>query len=161
MISYWAVNNGRVAVGTPHLARRYVGATRHNWKRRLTDRPLAPAHPEAGVFAFGLGHWPSRPFDPPMDLRALPLGQWPREERERLVRRPAGGDSRLGGRAGSGKNVPSGNSRYLLNTWTCPSPPRLPSITNLVPTGNRLGKRLNLDAMTASCNTAPPCHCNV
>jgi len=68
------------------------------------------------------------------------------------ARRPVGADFRLDGRTGSGKNVPSGNSRYRLNTWTWPSPPRLPSITNFVPTGNRLGRRLEPYAMATSCN---------
>src|SRR5262249_28596092 len=68
------------------------------------------------------------------------------------ARRPVGADFRLDGRTGSGKNVPSGNSRYRLNTCTWPSPPRLPSITNLVPTGNRLGRRPDPNAMVTSCN---------
>ena len=72
--------------------------------------------------------------------------------RERRARRPVGADFRLDGRTGSGKNVPSGNSRYRLNTCTWPSPPRLPSITNLVPTGNRLGRRPEPYAMATSCN---------
>jgi len=164
MISCWAANDGACRL-EPRVRPRVVLERRDYLKRRLTDRPLAPAHPEAGVFAYGLGHWPSRC----VWFSSLMIGQrtcgtcrsvigrgrvqWPREERERLPRRPAGGGLRVEGRTGSGKNVPSGNSRYRLNTWTCPSLPRLPSITNLVPTGNRLGRRLKLDAMTTSCNT--------
>ena len=79
------------------------------------------------------------------------MGQWPRY-RVRLDRRT--GDGRLPGRFGSRRKVPSGNSRYRLYTWTSPFRPRFPSITNLVPTGKRLGRRSEQYAMTPSCNVA-------
>ena len=152
-------------------------------KKAIDRSPVSPSPPEAGAFAFSVGQWPRR--DTSMSYgrsnrgpaneahryvyEVVPTGdsangrvriQWPRE-RVRLARRPAGGDLRLGGRTGSGKKVPSGNSKYRLNTCTCPSPPRLPSITNFVPTGNRLGRRPELCAMTSSCKALSPCHCNV
>jgi hypothetical protein len=88
---------------------------------------------------------------PPRRSRAI--GRAPiQRARDRRARRPFGADFRFDGRTGSGKNVPSGNSSYRLNTCTWPSPPRLPSITNLVPTGNRLGRRPEPYAMATSCN---------
>src|SRR5262245_2986948 len=80
--------------------------------------------------------------------------QWPPRERARLAPRPFAGAFRLVGRTGRGKNVPSGNSKYRLDTCTWPSRPRLPSITNFVPTGNRLGRRPEAYVMVTSCN--PP-----
>jgi hypothetical protein len=104
-------------------------------EKAIDRSPVSPSSPEAGVFACG--------------ARAIggARTQWPRE---RLARRPAGAGLRFRGLTGNGKNVPSGNSRYRLKTCTCPSRPRLPSITNLVPTGNRLGRRLELYAMATS-----------
>lgn len=121
----------------------------------------------AGAFAYGArplaecrrAHANFHAYDPPMDpctcCSVIGRGQvqWPCD-RERLARRAAGGALRVAGRTGSGKYVPSGNSRYRLNTCTCPSPPRLPSITNLVPTGNRLGRRPEPYAMITSWDAA-------
>jgi hypothetical protein len=44
--------------------------------------------------------------------------QWLPRERERLAPRLPGDGFRMGGRTGNGKNVPSGNSKYRLNTCT-------------------------------------------
>src|ERR1019366_1018930 len=96
-----------------------------------------------------------------------PVAQWPsqcRRLRGLRGRRWAPALCCAGG-GGNGKNVPSGNSRYRLKTCTSsspwpspwPSPLRRPSITNLVPTGKRLGRRLELYTMTSSCDaTALP-----
>ena len=97
-----------------------------------------------------LGHWP-RQVSRGRGKRTQGMGQWPRY-RVRLDRRT--GDGRLPGRFGSRRKVPSGNSRYRLYTWTSPFRPRFPSITNLVPTGKRLGRRSEQYAMTPSCNVA-------
>jgi hypothetical protein len=84
--------------------------------------------------------------------RASANGRLAQRARDLRARRPVGAAFRFGGRTGSGKKVPSGNSRYRLKTCTWPSPPRLPSITNFVPTGNRLGRRPEPYAMATSCN---------
>ena len=144
---------------------------RHNWKKAIDRSPVSPSPPEAGAFAFrGVGQWPSNPtLSRSRQTFGLPVNRQPvRDEKTRRTvsangrlaqrardlraRRPVGADFRFDGRTGSGKNVPSGNSRYRLNTCTWPSPPRLPSITNLVPTGNRLGRRPEPYAMVTSCN---------
>src|SRR5450830_464372 len=137
--------------------------------------PGNPGPPEAGVLCWAalrltakgplgpffilalarVGHWPTWPrrLSPPPFL-----SQWPSQcRRLRGLRdRRWAPDLRCAGWAGNGKNIPSGNSRYRLKTCTSsspwPSPPRRPSITNLVPTGKRLGRRLELYTMTSSCD---------
>jgi hypothetical protein len=52
-----------------------------------------------------VGHWPNN-------------AQWPPRERERLAPRLLAVAFRFVGRTGRGKNVPSGNSKYRLNTCT-------------------------------------------
>jgi len=137
----------------------------------LTDRPSTPAPRRLGFSHTEVGQWPTRRIGArPRQIFSLPVnlaratamrrrrratsanGRLAQRARDLWTRRPVGADFRLGGRTGSGKNVPSGNSRYRLDTCTWPSPPRLPSITNLVPTGNRLGRRPEPNAMATSCN---------
>lgn len=123
------------------------GGTRRRRQHRCWRRETIPQGPSGPFFLHlcrrigqrkrqSLGRWLSRAFIHPQRVV-----QWPRERLKR-ERRPAGADLRVSGRFGSRKNVPSGNSMYRLNTCIWPSPPRRPSITNLVPTGNRVGRRV-------------------
>lgn len=66
------------------------------------------------------------------------------------LRRPAGADFCDRVRFGSVNLVPSGNSINRLKTCGFPDFAGRPSITNLVPTGNRLGSLLALYAMVPS-----------
>ena len=113
-----------MTAGTGIPVWRYPRAT--HLKKAIDRSPVNPSLPEAGDFACGLGHWPTWPHA----FAALrhcnetrsAIGrsgvQWAQRERERLVPRLSVGAFRVFGRTGKGKNVPSGNSKYRLNTCT-------------------------------------------
>jgi hypothetical protein len=114
-----------MTVGTGIPAARYTRAT--HLKKAIDRSPVNPSPLEAGVFACGLGQWPIGPRTSLCDFHCCDAArsaigrtrvQWLPRERERLPPRLLAAAFRFVGRTGRGKNVPSGNSKYRLNTCT-------------------------------------------
>lgn len=76
MISFWAANS---RPGNLESRRALYCRDATHVKKAIDRSPFSPGPPEAGAFASGLGHWPSRgglEGAPPPNQCGLLLGHW-------------------------------------------------------------------------------------